>query len=181
MPRMSQQEPNHYGRHQYVGPRISKVFEREALAAEIELRRRAGHTVVFTNGCFDLLHMGHVRYLQDARMIGTCLIVGINSDASVRRLKGDRRPIIPAVERAEMLAALECVDYVTIFDEDTPQQLLEVLRPSVLVKGGTTPEIVGREFVESYGGEVQQLQLVEGLSTTETINRILQAYDERGE
>lgn len=177
---MSENEPNNYSHHQYVGPRLSKVFPREALAAEVELRRRAGHTIVFTNGCFDLLHMGHVRYLQDARMIGTCLIVGINSDTSVRRLKGDRRPIIPATERAEMLAALECVDYVTIFEEDTPMELLEALRPTVLVKGGTTPEIVGKDFVEGYGGEVKRLQLVEGLSTTETINKILQAYDERG-
>jgi D-beta-D-heptose 7-phosphate kinase/D-beta-D-heptose 1-phosphate adenosyltransferase len=176
-------EPNDYGRHPYVAPRLSKVFphdRRDALAAEIELRRRAGHTVVFTNGCFDLLHMGHVRYLQEARTVGTCLIVAINSDASTRRLKGDLRPIIPQRERADMLAALECVDYVTIFDEDTPMELLEVLRPHVLVKGGTTPEIVGKDFVESYGGRVERLQLVEGLSTTETINRILKAYDERG-
>lgn len=175
-------EPNNVGRHPYVASRLSKIFpnsRRDALAAEIERRRRAGHTVVFTNGCFDLLHMGHVRYLQEARTVGTCLIVAINSDASVRRLKGEQRPIIPDIERAEMLAALECVDYVTIFDEDTPMELLDQLRPNVLVKGGTTPEIVGKDFVERYGGRVERLQRVDGLSTTDTINRILQAYDER--
>ena len=156
-----------------IGLRGQKVLDRERLAAEIARRRQAGQTIVFTNGCFDLLHMGHVNYLQQARELGSCLIVAINSDASVRRLKGPSRPVIGQAERAGMLAALECVDYVTIFDEDTPMELLELLRPDVLVKGGTTPVVVGRELVESYGGRVTTMDLVAGLSTTQIINRIV--------
>jgi len=156
-----------------VGLRGGKVLDRRPLSAELTRRRDRGETVVFTNGCFDLLHMGHVRYLQQARHLGSCLVVAINSDASAARLKGPGRPVIGRDERAEMLAALECVDYVTIFDEDTPHALLELLRPDVLVKGGTTPEIVGREVVEAHGGKVMTMDLVEGLSTTAIINRIL--------
>jgi D-beta-D-heptose 7-phosphate kinase/D-beta-D-heptose 1-phosphate adenosyltransferase len=115
-----------------------------------------------------------VRYLQEARQLGSCLVVAINSDDSVRRLKGPSRPIIGAAERAEMLAALECVDYVTVFDEDTPEALLELLRPEALVKGGTTGEIVGQRIVEGYGGRVEKLPVVEGLSTTDIISRIVE-------
>jgi len=136
-------------------------------------RRQLGETIVFTNGCFDLLHMGHIRCLQDARELGSCLIVGINSDDSVRRIKGPSRPNIPQDERAEILAALECVDYVTVFEEDTPNELLKLLRPDVLAKGGTTPAVVGREIVEGYGGKIVTTGLVEGVSTTEIINRIV--------
>jgi D-beta-D-heptose 7-phosphate kinase/D-beta-D-heptose 1-phosphate adenosyltransferase len=155
-----------------VGLRASKVLGRGILAREISRRRGQGQAVVFTNGCFDLLHMGHVRYLQQARELGDALIVATNSDQSVARLKGPSRPVIGQRERAEMLAALECVDYVTIFDEDTPKALLELLRPDVLVKGGTTDVVVGREIVTGYGGQVLTLPAVEGLSTTEIINRI---------
>jgi D-beta-D-heptose 7-phosphate kinase/D-beta-D-heptose 1-phosphate adenosyltransferase len=155
-----------------VGLRGGKVHSRASLAHEVARRRALGETIAFTNGCFDLLHMGHVNYLQQARELGSCLIVAINSDASVRRLKGNTRPIIGQVERAGMLAALECVDYVTVFDEDTPMELLELVRPDVLIKGGTTPVVVGRELVESYGGKVTTMDLVAGLSTTEIINRI---------
>jgi len=160
-----------------IGLRGGKVMDRKRLAEEVARRRRGGETIVFTNGCFDLLHMGHVRYLQKARELGSCLIVAINSDDSVRRLKGPSRPVIGQDERAEMLGALECVDYVTIFEEDTPLPLLELLRPDLLVKGGTTPVIVGREFVEGYGGRVLNVECVEGLSTTEIINRILNTHD----
>ena len=160
-----------------IGLRGGKVLPRDRLAAEVSRRHGRGEVVVFTNGCFDLLHMGHVRYLQRARELGSCLIVAINSDDSVRRLKGPPRPVTGQDERAEMLGALECVDYVTIFDEDTPEPLLALLRPDVLAKGGTTPVIVGREFVESYGGKVLNVGLVEGLSTTEIINRILNGGD----
>ena len=116
--------------------------------------RRRGRTVVFTNGCFDLLHVGHVSYLSEAAKLGNTLIVGVNSDASVRRLKGSSRPVIAESDRAAMLAALACVGYVVVFDEDTPHRLLEAIRPDVLVKGGTyTPsEVVGHEIVEAYGG-----------------------------
>ncbi|MFP4356259.1 MAG: D-glycero-beta-D-manno-heptose 1-phosphate adenylyltransferase [Phycisphaerae bacterium] len=155
-----------------LGQRGSKVLAREQLADEIQRRRRNGETIVFTNGCFDLLHMGHVRYLQQARELGTCLIVATNSDDSVRRLKGPARPIIEQAERAEMLGSLECVDFVTVFGEDTPEDLLELIRPDVLVKGGTTEYVVGRDIVERYGGRVLTLPAVEGLSTTKIIERI---------
>ncbi len=158
-----------------VGLRGSKVVSRGTLAEQVARRQQRGETVVFTNGCFDLLHMGHVRYLQQARELGSCLIVAINSDDSVRRLKGPDRPIIGQDERAEMLGSLECVDYVTVFDEETPLELLELLKPDLLAKGGTTPKIVGRELVEGYGGRVVKLERVEGLSTTQIIDRIVRS------
>lgn len=156
-----------------IGQRGAKIVGRSKLLEEAARRRGLGQSIVFTNGCFDLLHMGHVRYLQQARRQGSCLVVAVNSDASVQRLKGPSRPVIGQNERAEMLGALECVDYVTVFDEDTPEPLLRLLRPEVLVKGGSTPVIVGREIVESYGGKAYNLELVEGLSTTQIIERIL--------
>ena len=155
-----------------VGLRSAKVVDRLALAQELLRRRGQGQAIVFTNGCFDLLHMGHVRYLKQARELGDCLVVAINSDASVSRLKGPSRPVISQQERAEMLGSLECVDYVTVFDEDTPIPLLEIFRPDVLAKGGTTPVVVGRELVEAYGGKVMTLDKVDGLSTTQIIERI---------
>ena len=167
--------------HHLIGLRAGKVVSREFLAAQVAVRRNRGETVVFTNGCFDLLHAGHVRYLQQARQKGQCLILAVNSDESVRRLKGEARPIIPEDERAEMLAALECVDFVTIFDEDTPEALLELLKPDILAKGGTTPVVVGREIVEGYGGEVLTLDPVEGTSTTAIIDRILDSSDTKVE
>ena len=151
---------------------VDKVCHRDDLARQVAARRRVGHKVVFTNGCFDLLHIGHVTYLQQAAREGDCLIVAINSDDSVRRLnKGPDRPIFVQDDRAAMLAALEAVDYVVVFDEATPNALLEQLRPDVLVKGGTyaTHEIVGREVVEAYGGVVKPLTLVEGISTTRIV------------
>ena len=157
-----------------VGLREGKVLARARLAEELARRRRKGGKVVFTNGCFDLLHIGHVRYLQQARRMGDCLVVAINSDDSVRRLKGPTRPVIGERERADMLAALECVDFVTIFDEDTPIPLLEALRPEILVKGGTTAVVVGHELVESYGGKVLTLDKVDGMSTTQIINKIVE-------
>ncbi|HUT58746.1 MAG TPA: bifunctional heptose 7-phosphate kinase/heptose 1-phosphate adenyltransferase [Phycisphaerae bacterium] len=156
-----------------IGLRGGKVVDRQTLKREVDRRRGCGETIVFTNGCFDLLHMGHLRYLRQARELGSCLIVAVNSDGSTHRLKGASRPVIGQDERAEMVAALECVDYVTIFDEDTPEPLLELLRPELLVKGGSTPVVVGRQIVEACGGRVVTLGLVEGLSTTKIINRIL--------
>jgi D-beta-D-heptose 7-phosphate kinase/D-beta-D-heptose 1-phosphate adenosyltransferase len=150
-------------------------MERGELVEERERLRGDGVRVVFTNGCFDLLHPGHIRYLEQARGLGDRLIVALNSDASVRRLKGEGRPILRQAERAEVMAALACVDYVTIFDEETPRQLIAELLPDVLVKGGdwTVDTIVGREEVESAGGEVRSLSFIDGLSTTEIIERIL--------
>ena len=137
--------------------------------------RSAGERIVFTNGVFDLLHHGHVEYLEDARAHGDRLVVGVNSDASVRRLKGPQRPLIPGHERAELLAALESVDLVAIFEDDTPLELIEEVAPDVLAKGGdwALDRIVGREFVEARGGKVVSVRLREGRSTTTIVERIL--------
>lgn len=142
--------------------------------AKLELWRAAAAKVVFTNGVFDLLHRGHVEYLEEARALGDRLVVGLNTDASVRRLKGAARPIVGEQDRAAVLGALSCVDLVVLFDEDTPQRLIEAVRPAVLVKGGdyAIADIVGREFVESHGGHVATVPLREGLSTSEIVRRI---------
>lgn len=159
-----------------------KLCSREQLAAILAGERARGRRVVFTNGCFDLLHVGHIRYLQKARQLGDLLVLGLNSDASIQRLKGPKRPLIGEEERAHILAALDCIDHVTIFDEDTPLELLETLRPDILVKGGDyTPEtVVGRELVESYGGRVELIQFVDGKSTTNIIDKILATYGQQG-
>ena len=146
-----------------------------ATRGEIEGWRAAGESIVFTNGVFDLLHRGHAEYLEEAAMLGDRLVVGVNSDASVRRLKGPTRPIVPEAERAELVAALACVDAVVLFEDDTPERLIRELRPQVLVKGGdwAIDTIVGREFVESLGGRVLSIPLREGLSTSNLIERIV--------
>ncbi|HEX8185773.1 MAG TPA: D-glycero-beta-D-manno-heptose 1-phosphate adenylyltransferase [Blastocatellia bacterium] len=153
---------------------MRKILGREEMIRERERMRREGKRLVFTNGCFDLLHPGHARYLNQARELGDALVVALNSDRSVRAIKGEGRPILTERERAEVMAALEAVDYVTIFDEDTPRELIASLLPDVLVKGGdwTPDQIVGREEVEAAGGKVLSLPYVEGLSTTEIIQRI---------
>ena len=141
----------------------------------LEAWRAAGERIVFTNGVFDLLHRGHVEYLEEARALGDHLVVGVNSDASVRRIKGPERPLVPAAERAELLAALACVDLALIFEDDTPERLIRQVEPDVLVKGGdwTPDRIVGREFVESRGGRVLNVPLRGGFSTTALIERIV--------
>jgi rfaE bifunctional protein nucleotidyltransferase chain/domain len=138
-----------------------------------QIRTRGG-TVVFTNGVFDLLHPGHVRYLRDARALGDALIVGLNSDRSVRSNKGSERPITPESERAEILLALECVDAVAIFDDDTPAEIIKRVQPDVLVKGADwgADNIVGRDTVEARGGRVVRMPLLEGYSTTELLRRV---------
>ncbi|MCB0367349.1 MAG: D-glycero-beta-D-manno-heptose 1-phosphate adenylyltransferase [Bdellovibrionaceae bacterium] len=135
---------------------------------------RSGKKVVFTNGCFDILHIGHVRYLQEARSLGDLLVVGLNSDKSVKSIKGPDRPVQCEEDRGGILAALACVDFVIPFSEDTPQRLIEAVRPDVLVKGGDWPveKIVGAEFVLKNGGEVKTLQFVEGRSTTSIIEKM---------
>jgi D-beta-D-heptose 7-phosphate kinase/D-beta-D-heptose 1-phosphate adenosyltransferase len=150
----------------------------EAVAFAEHLRH-GGKEVVFTNGVFDLLHPGHVRYLQDARREGNALIVGINSDASVRSIKGPSRPITPEHERAEVLAALACVDAVVIFAEPDPAHIVGRLQPDVLVKGADWPldQIIGREPVESRGGRVVRVPIAEGYSTSAIINKIRNADD----
>ncbi len=136
--------------------------------------KRNGRRVVFTNGCFDLLHPGHIRLLEQARKLGDALIVGLNSDASVRRLKGEGRPVLPERERAEILSALECVDAVVIFDDLTPRDVIARLLPDVLVKGGDWPgdRIVGREEVEAAGGCVKAIPVVPGYSTSAILKKI---------
>ncbi len=138
-----------------------------------EQLRAAGRTLVFTNGCFDLLHAGHVSYLEFARRQGDALLVGVNSDESVRRLKGPARPVNPAAQRMLVLAALECVDYVMVFSEDEPADLVRAVTPDVLVKGADWAHYVsGREWVEQHGGRVALAPLVEGLSSTRMIERM---------
>lgn len=156
-------------------PEAMKRFELNTLIAEVRRRKQAGQQVVFTNGCFDLLHIGHTRLLRQARGLGQYLIVGINSDSSVRRLnKGPGRPLNGEEVRAEMLAALECVDAVTVFDEDTPLAVIEAILPDVLVKGGDyrPEEVVGREEVIASGGRLELIPMVEGYSTTRLAQRI---------
>ena len=140
--------------------------------------RELGKKIVFTNGCFDILHVGHVRYLNQARALGDALVVGINSDRSVRELKGNSRPVVPELERAEILAALACVDYVFIFDDPTPQRVIDAIVPDVLAKGADwqISDIVGRETVERAGGRVCNIPLVEGSSTTEIIRKVRERF-----
>ena len=157
---------------------MDKILSKEALKARLDDLKRAGKTIVFTNGCFDILHVGHVRYLRAAKKLGDVLVLGLNSDASVRGLKGDKRPLVPQEERADVLAALESVDYVTIFDESTPLQLIEYLRPDLLVKGGdwSADAIAGADAVKTWGGRVVVAPLIPGRSTTNVIDKILQVY-----
>lgn len=153
----------------------SKVLSREELLRVLAMDRTKGKRIVFTNGCFDLMHIGHTRYLQAAKALGDVLVVGVNSDASVRRLeKAPDRPIIPEAQRAEVLAALACVDYVEIFDEPDPLALITALQPDILVKGGdwAIDRIVGRHVVEARGGMVRTIPLVPGVSTTGLLQRI---------
>ncbi len=164
---------------------MSKITPRNELKAKVERLKREGKKVVFTNGCFDILHAGHTRYLREARKLGDALILALNSDSSVRSIKGPMRPIVPEAERAEVVAALDSVDYVTVFDELTPLELIEFLRPDVIVKGGDWAEkdIVGAEAVRKWGGRVAIMPEIEGASTTNIIDKVLQVYrsgDEAG-
>ncbi len=150
------------------------VLTLEELILQFGPGKRNGKRVVFTNGCYDLLHPGHIKLLEAARSMGDALVVGLNSDESVRTLKGAGRPVIPEQERAEILANLECVDAVVVFDELTPQKTVAALLPDILVKGGDWPgnQIVGREEVEAAGGEIVLIDVVEGYSTTEILRKI---------
>ena len=153
---------------------MGRVVSQDELILQVQARKRKGQRVVFTNGCFDLLHPGHVRLLEQARSLGDALVVAINSDASVRQLKGAHRPVIPEGERAEILAALAAVDYVVVFQEPTPQRLIATLLPDVLVKGSDwgPSEVVGREEVEAAGGRVVSIPLEAGYSTTRLLERM---------
>ena len=149
-----------------------KILEIAELVKRIAEHRDRGESIVLTNGCFDLLHLGHLETLEAARRQGDVLIAALNSDASVRRLKGIGRPVVPQNERARVLAAMTRVNWVVVFDEDTPHRLVELLRPNVLAKGGTTGHIVGREIVEAYGGWVVWTGPVPGVSTTTRVTRL---------
>jgi D-beta-D-heptose 7-phosphate kinase/D-beta-D-heptose 1-phosphate adenosyltransferase len=156
-----------------------KIKGRKELSRIIKDLRVKGERIVFTNGCFDLLHLGHIRYLEEAKTLGDVLVVGVNSDSSVRKLKGPKRPILTVEERTEILSGLGCVDYITIFNEIDPLELITSLQPNVLVKGGdwTKDQTVGREVVERLGGEVVIIPFVQGASNL--IDTILKRYEKR--
>lgn len=151
-----------------------KILSRDNVASEVKKWQTEGKKVVFTNGCFDILHIGHVDYLEKARELGDKLVLGLNTDASVSRIKGPQRPIVNEESRSRVIAALGFVDAVTFFDEETPKELIEALKPDILVKGNDylAENIVGAEFVIKNGGEVKTIPLVEGFSTSNIVNKI---------
>jgi len=157
---------------------LAKIKSLDAARDECNRMKESGKRIVFTNGCFDILHPGHIRYLSAARELGDVLVVAVNSDASVRLIKGPKRPILEQQARAELVAALECVDLVLIFDEDNPLRVIQNLLPDILVKGGdwATDEIIGSDVVRSAGGEVKRIPFVTGFSTTDIINRVVERY-----
>ena len=157
---------------------MNKILSKDRLKKAIDEYKKEGKKIVFTNGCFDILHAGHVRYLNDAKKLGDILVLALNSDSSVRSIKGKPRPYIPQEERAYVVASLESVDYVTIFDEDTPLLLIEYLKPHILVKGGdwTEETVVGRDSVKKWGGRVVIMPEVKGISTTNIIEKIKKAF-----
>jgi len=156
----------------------SKIKTVNELLSLLAILRAAGKTIVFTNGCFDIIHTGHTRYLATAKSFGDVLVVAVNSDSSVRLIKGEKRPINPETDRMETLAALESVDFVTIFDEPDPYRVISAIQPDVLVKGGDWPieKIIGRDVVEARGGRVVNVPYVEGASTTGIIEKIIKMY-----
>ena len=153
-------------------------MEPQALADRLEDLRGAGKRVVFTNGCFDILHIGHVRYMSAAKNEGDFLVVGLNSDQSVKLIKGKRRPIVAQDQRLEIIASLQVVDYVTLFDEPDPLKLIQLLKPTILVKGAdwSADEIIGADFVKASGGRVVRVSLVQEASTSRIIERIIKNY-----
>ncbi len=159
---------------------MGKVLSRAALVKTRRMLRREGKKVVFTNGTFDILHRGHVEYLAKAKKLGDVLVVGLNSDSSIKRIKGPKRPINPGADRAAVLSALASVDYICFFTEDTPGNLIKKLVPDVLVKGADwrVDAIVGKDVVEKNGGAVKTISLTPGRSTTNVIQRVLDAYRE---
>lgn len=156
----------------------SKIQTLEQAEQTIREWQEQGEKVVFSNGCFDIMHLGHIDYLEQARNLGERLVIGVNTDASVSKLKGPLRPVVNEYARARLLAALGFVDAVILFEEDTPKQLIETLKPDILVKGSDYKEneVVGAEFVKSKGGEVKLINLVEGYSTTSLIEKIKKSY-----
>lgn len=154
------------------------IFSRKKLIEEVKKIKKSGKKVVFTNGCYDLLHVGHIRLLQSAGKKGDVLIVAINSDASVRRIKGEKRPLINQKERAETLSGLECIDIVTVFNEDDPFNIIKDILPDILVKGGDWPlnKIIGSDIVINNGGKVMNIKYQAGKSTTNLVGKVVSAY-----
>ena len=157
---------------------MNKILDRNTLKNNLEVLRKEGKKIAFTNGCFDILHVGHVRYLREAKKAGDILVLALNSDSSVRALKGEERPLVCEEERAEVLAALEFVDFITIFPESTPLELINHLKPDILIKGGDWAEdkVVGRDEVKKWGGHVAIIPEVEGKSTTNIVEKIKTLY-----
>jgi D-beta-D-heptose 7-phosphate kinase/D-beta-D-heptose 1-phosphate adenosyltransferase len=157
---------------------MNKILDRKILKEKLDTLRWQGKKIAFTNGCFDILHVGHIRYLREAKKTADILVVAINSDSSVRTLKGEKRPLVGEQERAEILAALEFVDYVTIFSELTPRELINLLQPNILIKGGDWPEekVIGREEIKKWGGKVIIIPQIAGKSTTNIVEKITTLY-----
>ena len=155
--------------------KIKNIKAMKSIVARLRARRKK---VVFTNGCFDILHVGHIHYLRKAKSLGDILVVGLNTDRSVKEIKGEKRPIVPQKDRAEVLAALEFVDYVVLFDEPDPFSLIQKVKPTILVKGADWPKdkIIGRDVVEKVGGRVVRIPLIPGASSTGVIETIIQVY-----
>ena len=158
---------------------MDKILDRQILKEKLDALRKDGKKIAFTNGCFDILHVGHVRYLREAKKTADVLVLALNSDSSVRSIKGEKRPLVREEERAEILASLEFVDFVTIFEELTPQELIVYLKPDVLIKGGDWPEdkVVGRDDVKKWGGRVVLIPEVKGKSTTNIVEKIKEVYN----
>lgn len=152
----------------------SKILNREEAKKQVEQWQAEGKKIVFTNGCFDIVHLGHIDYLEKAQALGDKLVLGLNTDASVQRLKGETRPVVNEYARARMMSAMSFIDAVTLFDEETPKELIETLCPNILVKGDdyTVENIVGADFVMAHGGEVKTISLVKGYSTSAIIQKI---------
>ena len=153
---------------------MKKILNRKTLKEKLDTLKKQGKKIAFTNGCFDILHVGHVRYLKEAKKTADILVLALNSDSSVRQIKGEKRPLVPQEERAEIIAALEFIDFVTIFDEETPLELIKLLKPDVLIKGADWPveKIVGAQEVLAAGGQVKTIELVGEFSTTGLIRKI---------
>ena len=156
----------------------TKLKALEIIKNEIQALQQQGKKIVFTNGCFDILHAGHVDIFQQARNLGDALVVAVNSDISIKKIKGEKRPVVPQAQRMQVLAALEAIDYVVIFDEENPLKIIKELQPDILVKGGDWPieTIVGREIVEKKGGKVISVPLMEGISTTNIIEEVKKRF-----
>ena len=157
---------------------MNKILDRNTLKNELDTLRNNGKKIAFTNGCFDILHIGHVRYLREAKKTADILVLALNSDSSVKKIKGEKRPLVPQEDRAEIMAALEFIDFVTIFDETTPLELINLLKPDVLIKGGDWAEdkVVGRDEIKKWGGKLTLIPEINGKSTTSIVDKIRREY-----